>query len=91
LYDSQTAELVHNNESIIVPHKKFVEAIQEVQEGKFQPDRENDELTKALKNKKHPRRRRGFGPSVPWRIGFSGDDEVYRSRSRSKKWEADRL
>jgi DNA-directed RNA polymerase subunit K/omega len=34
----------------IVPHKKFVEAIQEVQEGKFQPDRENDELTKALKN-----------------------------------------
>ena len=52
-YDPQTGQLVHNNETIIVPHKELVEAIKEVEEGKFQPDRENDELTKALKNKEH--------------------------------------
>jgi hypothetical protein len=31
----------------------FVKAIVKVQEGKFHPDRENDELTKALKNPEH--------------------------------------
>ena len=94
-YDPQIGQLVHNNETIIVAHKDLVEAIKEVEEGKFNPDRENDELTKALKNKEHPGRTRGFGPSVPWSTGFPEDGETYRSRSRAKKrhheQEADRL
>jgi hypothetical protein len=53
-YDPKTGELIHNNEKIIVPHKDIVEGINEVIEGKFHPDKENDELTKALKNKEHP-------------------------------------
>jgi hypothetical protein len=58
--------------SIRVPHKDLVEAIREVQEGKFHPDGENDELTKALKNKEHPGRTRGLGATVPCRISLSG-------------------
>ena len=62
-----------------IPQNFFVEAIAEVQEGKFIPDRENDELTKALENPEKPGRTRGFGPSVPWKIGFLEDHESYRS------------
>jgi hypothetical protein len=90
-YDPKIGQLIHNNEIIIVAYKNLVGAFKQVQEGSFHPDRENGELTKALKNKEHPGRTRGFGPYVPWKIGFSGDDDTYRSRSRSKKQHADRL
>lgn len=52
-YDPKTGQLIHNTETIIVDYKNLVEAIKQVQEGSFHPDRENDELTKALKNKEH--------------------------------------
>jgi hypothetical protein len=45
----------------------------EVQEGKFHLDRENDELTKALKNPEHTGRIRGMGSAIPWMTGFAGD------------------
>ena len=35
-------------------------AIDEAKQGTFQPQRENDELTRALKNPKHPGRARGI-------------------------------
>jgi hypothetical protein len=53
-YDPKTGQIIHNDEIIILPHNQLLEAIKEVEEGKFKPDRENDELTKALKNKEHP-------------------------------------
>jgi hypothetical protein len=90
-YEAHTWELIHNNENIIVPHKDLIEAIKEVQEGKFHIDRENDELTMALKNKELPGRTRGFGATVSWRTGFFGDDETNRSRSISNKREANLL
>ena len=34
--------------------RDLVTAIDEAQQGTFQPQRENDELTRALKNPKHP-------------------------------------
>jgi hypothetical protein len=33
--------------------KEHVKTIAQVQDGKFHPDRENDELTKTLQNKEH--------------------------------------
>jgi hypothetical protein len=90
-YDPQTGQLIHNNKIIIVPHIQLLEAIKEVEEGKFKPGRENDELTKALKNKEHPGRTRGFGPDVPWILGFPEDEETYKSRARSKNRELERL
>ena len=62
-YNEETGELVHNNEKMIVPHKDVVAAIDEVRAGKFHPDREKDELTKALKNLEHTGQTRGLGPS----------------------------
>src|SRR5664279_4083543 len=77
------------------PQKDLVTAIDEVREGKFHPERENDELTKALGNPEHTGRTRGYGPSVPWKTGFPKYSGSYRSRSRAKKrqqeQEADRL
>jgi hypothetical protein len=39
----------------------LVTAIDEAQQGTFQHQRENDELTRALKNPKHPGRARCIG------------------------------
>jgi hypothetical protein len=54
----------------------------------FKPDRENDELTKALGNKEHTRRTRGLGSVIPWRSGFAEESQTYRSRERANKRKA---
>jgi hypothetical protein len=59
--------------------------VAEVQEGTFQPDRENDELTKALKNNEHTGQTRGLGSAISWRSRFAEDSQTYRSRERAKK------
>jgi hypothetical protein len=51
----------------------------------FKPDRENDELTKALKNKEHTGRTRGLGSAIPWRSRFAEDSQTYRSRERESE------
>jgi hypothetical protein len=53
VYDERTGKLVQKKKQIAKPLGELVKTIAEVQEGMFQPDRENDELTKALKNKEH--------------------------------------
>jgi hypothetical protein len=70
--------------------KELLKAIKAAQEGQFHPDRENDELTLALGNPEHGGRTRGVGV-VPWYEGFAGWQDSYKSRSRKKKVEADRL
>ena len=67
------------------PCEAIVEAIKEAQDGKFIPDREMDELTKALGNKEKGGRVRGLGPHYNWLIGFPEAVETYRSRERGKK------
>jgi hypothetical protein len=49
-----------------------------VAEGTLKPDREKDELRYTLGTPEHTRRVRGMG-IVPWKHGFSGDIETYRS------------
>ena len=44
--------------------------IEDARKGVFTPNRENDELTRALGNLEHPGRTRGKGV-VPWYEGFS--------------------
>ena len=51
----------------------------------FIPDRENDELTKALGNPEKSGRTRGFGPDVRWKIGLPEDRQYYRRRATAKK------
>jgi hypothetical protein len=52
--DEQTGELIAHP-TIVKPKDELVKALQEVQQGKFIPDRERDLLTKALGNAKHTR------------------------------------
>ena len=49
----------------------------------FTPNRENDELTRALGNPEHPGRARGKG-AIPWYEGFSEWNTDYRTRARKK-------
>ena len=64
--------------SLVVPEhmqevsRDLVAAIDETQQGTFHPQRENDELTRALKNPEHPGRARGIGV-VPWKVAWAGD------------------
>ena len=58
--------------------------------GVYQPERENDELTRALNNPEHPARTRGKC-LVSWLLGFADWNDSYRSRERKKKHEVDRI
>ena len=60
----------------------LVTAIDEAKQGTFQPQRENDELTRALKNLEHPGRACGIGV-VPWKVAWAGDSS-YKTHRRSK-------
>jgi hypothetical protein len=62
---------------------KILVAIEEARTGFFTPNRENDELTRALGNPEHLRRTRGKGV-VPWYEGFEDWNADYRSRARKK-------
>ena len=62
---------------------KLLVAIEEARSGVFQPNRENDELTRALGNPEHPGRTRGKG-AIPWYEGFSDWNADYRTRARKK-------
>ena len=64
-------------------------AIEAARTGVFQPERENDELTRALGNPEHPGRTRGKGV-VPWVEGFADWNVSYSSRARKKKQEEDK-
>lgn len=70
--------------------QRLEDAMRRTEEGTFQPNRENDELTYALGNAEHTGRTRGVGV-VPWKYGFSGDLETYRSRCRSKAVVAEKI
>ena len=60
----ETEQLITKKGQIEKPLKTLKKTITDAREGRFKPDRENDELTKALENPEHIGRTRGFGPSV---------------------------
>ena len=85
-YDAETGELIIDEKKANpIPQKDIVQAVKDAREGKFIPDREQDELTKALGNREKGGRTRGLGADTPWYIGFPEDRESYRSRLRAKK------
>ena len=70
--------------------KKLVDALELVRQGKYVPDREDDELSLALGNKEHWGRCRGRGGGVCFLEGFLEDAATYRKHCRGKKREAER-
>ena len=53
--------LVPKKASLKGAEQKILDAIEEARAGVFTPNRENDELTRALGNPEHPGRTRGMG------------------------------
>jgi len=66
----------HNAEEL---GRKIQEAHEAIATGAFAPDRENDELTRALGTKEHPGRTRGTS-NVPWGVSFPEHLGTYRTR-----------
>ena len=53
--------LVSKKASLKGAEQKLLDAIEDARKGVFTPNRENDELTRALGNPEHPGRTRGKG------------------------------
>jgi hypothetical protein len=89
----ETGECIYTKEHLAKPYEGLKSAHQEVREGKFLPDRENDELTRALGNPEHSGQTRGTPGSVPWKFLFADDRKRYpdRSHDRRKARDADRM
>ena len=62
--------------------RDLVTTVDEANQGTFQPQWENDELTRALKNPEHPGRARGIGV-IPWKVAWAGDSS-YKTHRKSK-------
>src|SRR5438132_12848673 len=82
---SLCAELSFNKPETQEVVKKIAKIQAHVNQGSFVPDRENDILTKALRNKEHPGRTRGIGSKVPWKKGFPNDLHKYKSRKNAEQ------
>ena len=92
--DPQTGQIVAKGrwkKKVETITKKLIVAIDEVRRGVFQPDRENDELTRALGNPEHVGRARGHPGGVTFKNAWPECADSYRSRSRNKKKESERL
>jgi hypothetical protein len=71
--------------------EKLENAIRDVRNGVFIPDREDDELTRALGNPEHVGRARGYPGGTTFKTAWPDSANTYRSRSRSKKKESARI
>jgi hypothetical protein len=80
-----------------VSYQKPVEALKtahkEVREGKFLPERENDELTHALGNPEHGGRKRGTPGSLPLKFRFPKERKRFPDKGHERRMarEADRM
>ena len=62
--------LVSKKASLKGVEQKLLDAIEDARKWAFTPNRENDELTRALGIPEHPRKTRGKGV-IPWYEGFA--------------------
>ena len=62
--------------------RDLVTAVDEAKQGTFQPQKENDELARALKNPEHPGQAHGIGV-VPWKVAWAGDSS-YKTHQKCK-------
>jgi hypothetical protein len=65
----------------LLPINDIRSAVHDVAAGQFVPDRENDELTRALKNDEHTGRARGTPGSKPWNVAFPAEMKRYPDKS----------
>ena len=85
--DPETGVCVHRKKKF-APTQALIDAMTQAQEGLIKFNREKDALTIALGNDEHGGRVRGKG-KVPWKVGFSQDNDPYCYRSRKRKTDRD--
>ena len=85
--DPETGVCVHRQRQF-APTQALIDAMTQAQEGLIKFNREKDALTTALGNDEHRGRVRGKG-KVPWKVGFSQDNDPYCYRSRKRKTDRD--
>jgi hypothetical protein len=71
----------------LLPIEDIKSAVQDVEAGRFVPDRGNDEITRALKNDEHTRRARGTPGSKPWNVAFPAEMKRYPDKSHQRRKE----
>jgi hypothetical protein len=71
----------------LLPIEDIRSAVNDVAAGRFVPDRENDELTHALKNNEYTGRARGTPDSKPWNVAFPAEIKRYPDKSHQKRKE----
>ena len=69
----------------LLPIEDIRKAVKDVEEGRFRPDREDDELARALGNKEHEGRTRGTSGSKPWAHGFPVERKIFPDRSHHEE------
>jgi hypothetical protein len=76
-----------------LPMDALRSASKDVEEGRFHPEREKDELPRALGNDEHPERTRITPGSKPWKFGFPVKRQKFpdRSHQRRKEREANHM
>ena len=71
----------------LLPIEDIRDAVRDIEAGRFIPDREDDELTHALKNKEHPGRARGTPGSMCWKVAFPSESKKYPDKSHKRRKE----
>ena len=71
----------------LLPIEKIRTSHEDVEAGRFVPDRENDELTRALGNDEHTGRARGTPGSKPWKVAFPPEMKRYPDKSHQRRKE----
>jgi hypothetical protein len=92
LLDPITGECTHRKINF-TPTASLFKAMDDTQAGLIRVNRENDELTHALRNPEYTGRTRGKCISVPWKEGFSQHEDPYgyKSRKIKKNRQADQI
>ena len=70
-----------------LPIEEIRKAVKDVEEGRFIPDREDDELTRALGNPEHEGRTRDTEGSKPWTLGFPAERKKFPDKSHQRRKE----
>jgi hypothetical protein len=75
----------------LLPIQEIKNAVKDVAEGRFIPDREDDELTRALGNKEHDGRLRGVPGSKPKTIAIPEHRKKFPDRSHQRRKEKEAM
>ena len=70
-----------------LPIEGIRNAVNDIEEVRFRPDREKDELTCGLGNAEHKGRTRATPGSKAWKYGFPEDRKIYPDKSHQRRKE----